>query len=264
MDQDLNVLWRAIMNHGLQAVIVLIVGAIVIKILLSIFRKALERSKLDQVMYDMIVNIARIVLWVLLIMILLGTLNISTGPLVAVLGAVGAALALALRDSLSNVAGGLILLVTKPFSAGDEIQIGDLVGVVDSIDLLTTRMHSYDNKVIIIPNGKITNSIVINATRNDMRRVDTVLSVSYDADIELTKKTILEVIRKNPTMVMDPEPFIQLTEHGENGLIYKVGVWCRTEDRFDAQRELHEQVKNAFDKAGIDIPYPHMDVTVLK
>ena len=263
MTLDLSSLVNDVTKYGLEALIVLAVGFVIIRILIHIERKALEKSPLDESVYLVIIRFTKIILWVLLAVVILGTLHISLGPFIAVLGTVGAALALALRDSLSNVAGGIILLFTKPFSKGDEIQINNLVGVVDSIDILTTNMHSYDNKTIIIPNGTIVNTIVINATRNDMRRVDAEISVAYHNDIEHAKSVIMDVIRENPIMVMDPAPFIQLTQHGDNGMIFKVGVWCRTEDRFQAQRELMESIKNQFEREGIDIPYPHMDITVI-
>ena len=262
MEAEWNELKMLILNEGVRALAVLVIGWIVIRILIKIETKALKKSVLDEAVHPMIVHITKIALWVILVIVLLGTLDISTGPLLAVLGGAAAALALALRDSLSNVAGGLLLIFTKPFSAGDEIQIDNMVGIVDRIELFNTYLHAYDNSVIIIPNGKVTNSVVINASRNDLRRMDTIISVDYGADIPTVKETILDVIRESPIMVMDPPPFIQLKEHGDHGLIFKVGVWSKTPDRYQAQMDFNEQIKVVFDRKGISIPYPHLDVNV--
>lgn len=160
---------QVLTDIGIIAV-TLAVGWIAIRILLRIEKKALERSKLDEVLHLFILKGTKITLWVVLIVAMLPKVGISPASLVAVLGAGGAAIALALKDSLSNVAGGIIILITKPFSRGDTIEIGEITGVVDNIDLLTTQLHTFDNKLITVPNGTVTNSVLINYSGADKRR----------------------------------------------------------------------------------------------
>jgi small conductance mechanosensitive channel len=243
--------------------LILLVGWIVIKITVRVLKKALDKAGLDPAAHVLISRILTIVMWVLVILLAISELDKSLmGPLLTVLGTCGVAIALALKDSLGNVAGGLILVFTHPFTAGDEVEIGGNTGLVDSIDLFTTHLHTYDNRIIIIPNGVITNSTIVNATMQDLRRVDGVFSISYDSDVEKAKRIFHEIAEEGPMLRTDPAPFIAMTEHGENSLMFKVGIWCTTEDRFVAADYIKQQVKIRFDEEGIEIPYPHMEVRV--
>ena len=242
----------------------LAVGWMSIRILLRIEKKALERSKLDEVLHLFILKGTKLTLWVVLIVAMLPKVGISPASLVAVLGAGGAAIALALKDSLSNVAGGIIILITKPFSRGDTIEIGEITGVVDNIDLLTTQLHTFDNKLITVPNGTVTNSVLINYSGADKRRVDCTFGISYETDISEAKGILARVAASHPEILNDPEPLIGVSSHGANAVQLDLKVWCSTESYYDVKYYLEEKVKLAFDEAGINIPYPQMDVHIIE
>ena len=254
---------QVLTDIGIIAV-TLAVGWIAIRILLRIEKKALERSKLDEVLHLFILKGTKITLWVVLIVAMLPKVGISPASLVAVLGAGGAAIALALKDSLSNVAGGIIILITKPFSRGDTIEIGEITGVVDNIDLLTTQLHTFDNKLITVPNGTVTNSVLINYSGADKRRVDCTFGISYETDISEAKGILARVAASHPEILNDPEPLIGVSSHGANAVQLDLKVWCSAESYYDVKYYLEEKVKLAFDEAGINIPYPQMDVHIIE
>lgn len=254
----------ALLENAGILVAILIGGWIAIQIILHIEKKALGKSKLDEVLHLFVIKATRVILWVLLIITVLPRIGVSTGSLIAVLGAGGAAIALALKDSLGNVAGGIIILINKPFNKGDTIEIGSTLGVVDSIDLLTTNLHTFDNKVVTIPNGTITTSVLINHSREVNRRVDCVFGVSYEADISKAKELLFIVSESNPDIFTTPEPFVGVAAHGDNAVLLDFRVWCLTENYYKVKYFLEENVKIAFDEAGIGIPYPQMDIHMVK
>lgn len=252
-----------ITNLGIAA-ITLIVGWIVIRIVLRIEKKGLVKSKLDEALHLFILKATKSILWIVLIVSILSRLGLETSSLIAILGAGGAAIALALKDSLGNVAGGIIILLNKPFYRGDTIEINGTTGVVDSIDLLTTQLHTFDNKVVTIPNGTITTSILINYSRENNRRVDCTFGISYDADILKAKEILYHVATGCTQVQMEPEPVIGVASHGDNAVLLDLKVWCSTSDYFDVKYYLEETVKLAFDEAGIEIPYPQIDIHMVK
>lgn len=246
-------------NIGIAAAM-LIGGWIVIKILLRIEKKALQKSKIDGAVHLFILRSTKIALWVLLIIAILP----KSAPFVAALGASGAAIALALKDSLGNVAGGILLLMNKPFMQGDIIEVNNTSGVVDSIDLMTTRLHTFDNKVVTVPNGVLNTSVIVNHTKEDIRRVDCLFGISYDSDIKKAKDILLDVVRKCEGAYSDPAPAVGVSHHGDSAILLDLKVWCGTSDYYVVKYYLEEEVKLAFDKENIVIPYPHMDIRVTK
>ena len=242
----------------------LLAGLLLIKLILGIVKKTLEKTALDGAIHTFVVSALRIVLYIILVVVLLGVLEVPTTPLVTVLGAGGAAIALALKDSLGNIAGGLLLLINQPFKKGDEIDIAGNYGEVDGIDLFVTTLRTYDNKVITIPNGTINTSVIVNYSRRDSRRVDCKFGISYDSDLALAKSVLLRVAQSNPDIFEDPAPFIGVASHGDSAVILDLRVWCNTEKYYEVKYALTEQVKLAFDEADISIPYPQMDVHVVK
>ncbi len=261
---ELNQKMLSLLEYGLHALIVLVVGLVVVKVILKIMEQTLKKTALDGAVHTFVLSATRIVLYIVLVVVLLGTLNVPTTPLVTVLGAGGAAIALALKDSLGNIAGGLLLLVNQPFKKGDEIDIAGNYGEVDGIDLFVTTLRTYDNKVITIPNGTINTSVIVNYTRRERRRVDCKFGISYDSDLALAKSVLLRVAESNPDIYRDPAPFIGVASHGDSAVILDLRVWCATENYYSVKYALTEQVKLAFDEADISIPYPQMDVHVVK
>lgn len=261
---DINPKLMNLLEHGISALVVLLAGLLLIKLILGIVKKTLEKTALDGAIHTFVVSALRIVLYIILVVVLLGVLEVPTTPLVTVLGAGGAAIALALKDSLGNIAGGMLLLINQPFKKGDEIDIAGNYGEVDGIDLFVTTLRTYDNKVITIPNGTINTSVIVNYSRRDSRRVDCKFGISYDSDLALAKSVLLRVAQSNPDIFEDPAPFIGVASHGDSAVILDLRVWCNTEKYYEVKYALTEQVKLAFDEADISIPYPQMDVHVVK
>ena len=261
---DINPKLMNLLEHGISALVVLLAGLLLIKLILGIVKKTLEKTALDGAIHTFVVSALRIVLYIILVVVLLGVLEVPTTPLVTVLGAGGAAIALALKDSLGNIAGGLLLLINQPFKKGDEIDIAGNYGEVDGIDLFVTTLRTYVNKVITIPNGTINTSVIVNYSRRDSRRVDCKFGISYDSDLALAKSVLLRVAQSNPDIFEDPAPFIGVASHGDSAVILDLRVWCNTEKYYEVKYALTEQVKLAFDEADISIPYPQMDVHVVK
>ena len=247
-----------------MAAMILLVGLLVIKLLLRFTRRILEKSSLDESVYLFVVRAVKVALWAILIVAVLTMLGVPAASLVTVLGAGGAAIALALKDSLGNVAGGILILINKPFVKGDTIELEGVTGVVDAIDLMTTRLHTFDNKVVTVPNGTITTAVLTNYSREEMRRVDCQFNISYDSDLTHAKEILYNVALCKEEILKDREPVIGVAEQGDSGILLDLKVWCSTEDYFDVKYYLEENVKLAFDEAGIDIPYKTMEVHIVK
>lgn len=248
------------------ALVILLVGAIAIKLALRFEKKMLEKSALDESVYRFVMRGTKIALWAVLIIAVLSSMGMNLTSLITILGAGGAAIALALKDSLGNVAGGILILINKPFVKGDTIELSGVTGVVDEIDLLTTQLHTFDNKIVTVPNGTITTSVLINYSKEEVRRVDCQFSIGYDADIFKAKEILYNVAVCNEMVLQDEnhQPVIGVAAHEDSGILLDLKVWCSTDDYFDVKYYLEENVKLAFDVASINIPYNTMDVHIVK
>ena len=248
----------------LLAIVILIAGLLLIKATLKLIKRALDKSSLDASVHKFILTASRYSLYILLVVVILTSLRVPTTPLVTMLGACGAAVALALKDSLGNIAGGIIILANKPFLRGEFIELGGVSGNVQSIDLLVTTLKTADNKVVTIPNGTITTSVLVNYSREEMRRVDCQFGISYDSDLVKAKDVLMAVAESNPYIFADPAPVVGVAAHQDSCILLDLKVWCTTSRYFEIKYFLEEQVKLAFDEADITIPYPQMDVRVIK
>lgn len=248
----------------IQFAATLLLGLIFMKILLTVTRKMLKRSKLDNSLHKFIINAVKTILAIILITMCLSVLGVSPSTIIAVVGAAGAAIALALRDSLANIAGGVMIIITKPFSQNDFIDVGEVSGKVEQIDLFLTTLKTYDYKTITIPNGIINTSILVNHSLEDKRRVDCVFGIGYDNDIQKVKNILYDICETNQDILKEPEPLIGIAEHGQNAVMVDMKVWCKTEAYWDVKYFLEENVKLAFDENGINIPYPQLDVHLYK
>lgn len=262
-DAETEKLIEFLTDLGITAAI-LIGGWIVITILLRMEKKMLQKSRLDAALHLFILKASQVLMWIILIVATLPRLGISPSSLITVLGAGGAAIALALKDSLGNVAGGLIILINKPFSRGDTIEVEGVTGVVDSIDLLTTQLHSFDNKVVTIPNGTITTAILTNYSKEDIRRVDCLFGISVQSDIAKAKEILYQTAVQCPGAYKEPAYVIGVAEQKDSALWLDLKVWCSTADYYDVKYYLEENVKKAFDREGIIIPTPKMDVHIIR
>lgn len=247
----------------IMALVILVAGLIVLFIVAKILKKALSRTTLDISLQKFFVKTLNIVGFVLILICALSTAGISTTGLIAGFSAAGAAVALALKDSLSNIAGGIVLLITHPFVTGDYIEIGDYSGTVKEIDILQTTLLTPDNKTIVIPNGLLSSDEVVNYTKEPTRRVDLTVSVSYDNDIELAKKSVLKAAEGISLVLSDPQPFVRVSEYSDSSVNLAVRVWCKTEDYWDVHFAMIEKMRESFEKDGIEIPYQRLDVNIV-
>ncbi len=238
----------------------IIIGLVCIKVVLTILTKALDRSNLDPVLHDFIINIVKVLCLVILILTVLGKIGVPTSTFVTVLAACGAAVALALQESLGNFAGGILILLSKPFSRGDLIKSNDVEGRVQSINLLYSTLRTDDNEMISIPNGQLANNTIINYSSEDRRRVSVNVGISYSADIETAREKIKEAVSASENFLSDTEAFIGVSGLDDSSVELVVIAWCRTDFYLKAGYELREIIKEALDGAGVEIPYPQIVV----
>ncbi|MBK5252351.1 MAG: mechanosensitive ion channel [Peptostreptococcaceae bacterium] len=247
----------------LGALVVWFVGAFVIKLIMGLIVKALEKSKADETLFKFTKSFIRMAFKVILVVTVVTILGVPMTSFIAILGAAGLAIGLALQGSLSNFAGGVLILVFRPFNVGDYIDAVGYNGTVREIQILYTILVTPENKTIIIPNGSLSNNSVVNYSLNETRRVDITFGVGFGSDITEVKKVIGEVVEAHDLILKNPEPFVRLSEHGDSSINFVVRVWVEKEDYWTVFFDMQEQVKEAFDSNGIEIPYPHMDVNVI-
>ncbi|BBP46891.1 mechanosensitive ion channel protein [Thiosulfatimonas sediminis] len=243
------------------ALLILFVGRIVINSVVSLLSKVLGKAqKLDQMLVDFVLSIAKAFLFLVLIIAVLSKLGVDTTSLVALVGAAGLAIGLALKDSLQNFASGVMLLLLKPFKAGDFVEVGGVMGVAERITIFNTIMRTGDNKEIIMPNGKIYSDSITNYSARPTRRVDMVFGISYDDDIRKAKAILLRLVAEDERILKDPEAVVALGELGASSVDFIVRAWVNKDDYWKVKWDMNERVKLAFDEEGISIPYPQMDV----
>lgn len=248
----------------LAAIIILIVGIKLIGALTKWIKKSHKLDKVDDSLRSFLGSFSKIALYIVLVITVAMILGVPATSFITILASCGVAIGLALQGSLSNFAGGIMILLFKPFKVGDYIEAGGEAGTVEEISVVYTVLLTPDNKRITIPNGTLTNSVIENYSAEKTRRVDLTFSTAYDADIEKVKKILMDVASSHPKALKDPEPFVRLSEHSDSALTYTVRIWCKNEDYWDVNFDTIESVKEAFDKNGIEIPYPQMDVHITK
>ncbi len=245
----------------LGALIILIIGWIIIGRIRALLPHIFDRMKMDATVKPFLISTISIALKILVVVIALNVLSSQAiASLVALIGAAGLAIGLALQGTLTNLAGGVIILILRPFQVGDFITAAGHSGTVEAIHIFNTLLVTPDNKVINIPNGALSNTDVINFSIKETRRVDLTFGVSYDADIDSVKAILSRVIDAHDAVLRDPEPFVRLAEHGDSAVIFVVRVWTNKADYWTVHFDLQESVMKAFNDAGIGIPYPQMDI----
>lgn len=248
----------------LELALLLAVCLIAAKVLMALARRAISRTSLDKSAHRFLLSALRGVLLLVVLCVLLGYLGIPTASLVAVLGVAGLALSLALQGILANLAGGLMLLGSKPFTAGDYVEAGGVSGTVVEIGLVYTKLSTVDNKIIFVPNGEISAKTIVNYTSADKRQIELKFSASYDALQKTVKECIARVVGEHPKTLPTPEPLIRVCRYGDSSIEYILRVWCATEDYWPVYYDLMEQVKEAFDGAGVEMTYNHLNVHLRK
>ena len=247
-----------------MALIIYVIGRIIVKILVNLFGKVMARSKYDDMLVDFVKAILNAILMLFVIVASLDRLGGDTTSLVAILGAAGLAIGLSLQGSLQNFAAGVMLLVFRPFKAGDFVEAGGTAGVVKSISIFTTIMTTPDNKEIIVPNGSIYGGNITNFSAKPTRRVDMVIGISYDSDLRKAKAILNEMVAADERILKDPEPKVAVSELADSSVNFIVRPWVASADFWAVKWDFTEAVKLRFDQEGIIIPYPQMDVHLHK
>jgi len=249
-----------IIRPWLFVIIIIFIGWLLIKLLGKIIIKMLRQTSLDPVLHKFVSHGIQVVCFAVLVGTALSYIGVPLSTFVTVLGIAGAAIALSLRDSLSNVAGGMIIMASKPFNKGDLIEVGAAKGRVDQIDLLFTKLIMLDNRVIHIPNGTLSTSPIINYSAEENRRVDSRFGISGTSDIFKAKAILLEVAKRGELILEEPETTVGVAEL-VNGIVFiELRAWCLTDDVIAVRYYLEENVKIAFDEAGIEMPVPYVNV----
>lgn len=244
----------------LLALIVLLVGLRIVKLIVKGIMKALDKKDVDPALKGFLGSIIKAILNVVLLISVASMIGIATTSFVAILGAAGLAVGLALQGNLSNFAGGVLIILFKPFKIGDVIQTQGITGVVKKIDIFHSTINTFDNKVIIIPNGPLSNGIITNYSTEKLRRVDFVFGIGYDDDIKKAQSVLKEIVTGHEKVLEEPAPFIRLGELGDSSVNFTVRAWCEGVHYWDVFFDITEQVKLRFDEDGISIPYPQTDV----
>lgn len=248
----------------IAAVIVLLVGFKVIKWCKRVLKESGKLDKIDSSLRSFLVSFSTIVLYAILIITIAMILGVPVTSFITILASCGVAVGLALQGALSNFAGGIMILMFKPFRVGDFIEAAGESGTVAEISVVYTVILTPDNKRITVPNGTLTNSIIKNYSAENIRRVDFTFTASYDNDVEKVKNIIAKVITSHPAALKDPAPFVRMSRHADSALEYTARVWCNSADYWTVNFDVIENVKKAFDESGITIPYPQIDVHVNK
>ena len=241
-------------------ILVLFIGLKVARWVVKLVSKGRAFSKLDVSVQSFLLSFIKIILYALVIASAAIIWGIPTTSFLTIFTSAGVAVGLALQGALSNFAGGLMILIFKPFKVGDFIENGAVMGTVKDITIIYTILHTVDNKVVTIPNGTLTNSNVINYTALPNRRVDIKFSAGYHDDIEKVKKVLMGVAENHEKVLKDPAPFVRLVAQGSSSLEYTFRVWCSGADYWDVYFDMMERVKMAFDENGITIPFQQVDV----
>lgn len=246
----------------LLAIVVYFVGNFIIKRVLSLVGKGLEKKKVEITLHQFLLSILSTLLKAIQIIILASMLGIQTASFIALLGAAGLAIGLALQGSLANFAGGVLILLFRPFKNGDAIKAQGYVGSVEEIQIFNTILKTFDNQRIIIPNGLLSNGCVTNINVNGTRRVDMVFGIGYDDDIAKAKALLRTIIEADKRVLKDQAVDVWVGEHGESSVNLFVRPWANAEDYWGIYFDMMEKVKIEFDKAGISIPFPQRDVHI--
>lgn len=226
-------------------------------------KKVAENKKIDKTIYKTVSYVVKIALKVLVVIALIGYVGIDTSAITALIASLGVGVGLAINGTLSNFAGGVLILITRPFKDDDYIQACGYEGTVEDIRICHTRLRTTDNKVVYLPNGNLSTSQIVNFSEKDLRRVDLKFSISYSDDFEKAKAVIADVCAQNELILKDPEPSIRVSEQSASSIDISTKVWCKNADYWTVNFDMLENVKKAFDQNGITIPFNQLDIHVV-
>ncbi|MEO0526776.1 MAG: mechanosensitive ion channel domain-containing protein [Bacteroidota bacterium] len=247
----------------LTAILIYLIGSWIIKKIVGTARKVMSKSKYDESLQKFLLNLVSWALKVFLILLVISQLGVDVTTFAAVIAAAGLAIGLALQGSLANFAGGVLIMIFKPYKIGDLVEAQGVLGAVKEIEIFTTKLITPENKLAIVPNGAMANGNIVNYTAEGKIRVDTVIGVAYEEDIKKVKEVLMEVLTSNPKVLKDPAPSVNVLELADSSVNFAVRPFSKPEDYWDVYFATYEGCKLALDEAGIEIPYPH-EVEVTK
>lgn len=261
---DIKALATAATEVGIKVVIALVVMLIAFSIINKL-SQSLEKligksAKLDKTITSTLGYVLRIALKTLVLLGLVSYLGINTAGIATIIASLGVGVGMAINGATANFAGGLLILVTRPFRVGDFVDVGGTLGTVEEIRLVHTKIATLDNRTVYVPNGTASGATVVNYSEKDTRRVDQVFNVAYESDINKAIEILHELAEKNPAVLKDPAPFVKVSAAGDSSIEITTRLWCRGADYWDVYFYMLEKAKPAFDAAGISIPYPQIDV----
>lgn len=246
------------------ALLIFIIGRWIARAIVKAIRKMMQAQEADKILETFVSNLAYWVLMVFVIIAAINRIGIQTTSLIAIMGAAGLAIGLALQGSLANFAAGVLIVVFRPYRVGDFVEAAGIAGVVQQVQILTTVLKTGDNKQIVVPNGQIMGSIITNYSANDTRRVDMVIGVSYSDDLDKVRATIKELVDADERILKDPECLIAVGALADSSVNFNVRPWVNTADYWGVMFDLTEAIKKRFDKEGISFPFPQQDVHLYK
>ena len=244
------------------ALCILIIGRQVVKILIKVINSALERSKTEDTVRIFVTNLLNTLLMIVVFIAAINQLGIETTSIIAVLGAAGLAIGLALQGSLSNFAAGILIVIYRPYKVGDYIQADSHLGTVHDIQIFSTVLKTPDNKLVVVPNGSIMNGSIVNFSHQEERRIDLIARCSYEDDIDQVKSILADILSKDDRILSEPKPRIAVSELADSSVNFIVRPWVKNADYLNVYYSLLEEIKKRFDQEGISIPYPQSDVHI--
>lgn len=251
------------LNLG-KALLIFLVGRILVGIVVRTLRRIMRARGVDDTLQSFVLSLSRMALMIFVVIAAIAALGIQTASLIAALGAAGLAIGLALQGSLSNFAAGVLIVLFKPYRVGDYVEAAGTSGTVESVDILTTTLHSPDNKQIVVPNGQVMGDVIVNYSIKDTRRLDMVIGVSYDDDIDKVRTTLEDLIAADERVLADPPPKIAVSELADSSVNFILRPWVKNEDYWGVKLDLTEAIKKRFDQENISFPYPQQDVHLYK
>lgn len=263
MEEMLDKILNGLVSFGgklLVACLIIIIGFRIIKFIMNRLKKGHMFQKLEKSSQTFLYSIVTVCLKCIVVLSAIAELGIPMTSVVALIGSFGLALGLALQGGLSNIAGGVMIMLFKPFKVGDFIDTHTDSGTVKEINIFHTILETYDNKLVVLPNGTLSNTIIVNYTASKKRLLDIPVTVDYKSDIDKTKEILTKILENSKYLLESEEILVALKEHGESALVFTARMWVKTDDYWSARFEILEQIKKALDKEKISIPYPQLDV----
>ena len=267
---EINSIVEQITHWGLSgiwkivfALLIWFIGKKLISLSLKLLKKVFDRGSIDVGVVNFTMSIIKFALYAVLILMVIDELGIQTTSLITVFGSAALAVGMSLQGSLSNFAGGVLILIFKPFKVGDYIVVGNYEGTVRTIEILYTKLTTVDNKVVMLPNGTLSNSNIVNVGAEDFRRLDIEMSIGYSSDLKLAKTLLNTIVNNNPAVIKDRDIKVIVKSLDESCVTLETRVWVKTEDYWDTRFTLLEEYKAEFDKNGIEIPFNQMDVHII-